>query len=67
MVEEIDIYRTAKIYVEQYGDMALHEAIKRIEKYYSIGNESGMAVWDKIADAIHWMQMPADLVDTVCH
>lgn len=67
MGEEIDIYRTAQIHIEQYGDMDLHDAIRRIEKYHSISNESAMAVWNKIANAIKWGRMPADLGDTVCH
>lgn len=67
MIEDLDIYRTAQIYVDQYGGMALLEAMKRVEKYRSIGNESGMVVWNKIADAIQWLQMPADLVDATCH
>ncbi len=67
MIEDLDIYRTAQIYVDQYEGRALLEAMKRIEKYRSIGNENGMIVWNKIADAIQWLQMPADLVDTTCH
>lgn len=67
MIEDLDIYRTAQIYVDQYGGMALLEAMKRVEKYRSIGNESGMVVWNKIADAIQWLQMPAELVDVTCH
>ncbi len=60
MIADLDIYRTAQIYVDKYGGMALLEAIKRVEKYRSIGNGNGMAVWNKIADAIQWIQMPAD-------
>lgn len=67
MIEELDIYKTAKIYVDQYGEEALLKAMSRVENYRSIGNENGMTIWNKIADAIQWMQMPADLVDTTCH
>lgn len=67
MIEEIDIYRTAQIYVETYGGRALLEAMKRIDQYHSIGNESGIKVWNRIADAIQWIQMPPDLVDATCH
>ena len=67
MIEESDIYRVAQIYIDQYEDTALLEAIKRVEKYHSIGNEDGMVLWNKIADAIQWIQMPVDLVDTTCH
>lgn len=67
MVKAIDVYKTAQIYIEQYGDMAILEAMKRVDKYHSISNEEGMSIWNKIADAIQWMQMPPDLVDTTCH
>jgi len=66
MIKEIDIYRTAQIYIDQYGGMALLEAMKRIEKYSSIRNESGMLVWNRIADAIQWIQMPTNLIDKTC-
>ncbi|MDD3020694.1 MAG: hypothetical protein PHX61_06905 [Alphaproteobacteria bacterium] len=67
MIEEIDIYRVAQIYINQYGSRALLEVMKRIEKFHLAGDEEGEIVWNKIADAIQWMEAPVDLVDTTCH
>lgn len=67
MIEDIDIYRTAQIFIDQYGEEALFKAMHRVEKYRSIGNQNGMALWGEIADAIQWMQMSPDLVGSTCH
>lgn len=67
MIEELDIYKAAKICIDEYGDGALLIAMGRIESFRSAGDENAMTLWNKIADAIQWMQMPADLVDTTCH
>jgi hypothetical protein len=61
MIQDIDIYRTANVIITQYGEHALLEAMSRIERYRAFGNDSGMRVWERIADAIEWMQMPASL------
>ena len=67
MMEELDIYKAAKICIDEYGEEALLIAMARVENCRSSGDESGVAVWNKIADAIQRMQMPADLVRTTCH
>lgn len=67
MIEELDIYRTAQIYIDEYGGEALLKAMHRVEQYRSIKNENGMIIWNKIADAIQWMQMSPDLIDAVYH
>ncbi len=58
MINNIDIYRTAKIVIEIHGDRALLEAMECIEKFRSEGNEGGQQLWLKIADAIEWMCLP---------
>jgi len=67
MIKELDIYRTAKIYADQYGEDALFIAMTRAETYREEGNENGMAIWSKIADAIEWIQMPTDWALKSCH
>lgn len=61
MPSDIDIYRTAKIFIDQHGDAALMQAMNRIESYRAHNNQNGMHVWERIANAIEWMQMPPNL------
>ena len=67
MITEIDIYRSAKVIIDQYGDGALLEAMSRLERYRAIGNGGGMDVWRKIADAIETLQIPAHLSTQTTH
>lgn len=67
MIAELDIYRTAKIYMDQYGEDAIFQAMYRAENYREIGDETAMMVWNKIVDAIEFLQMPTELVDPTCH
>ena len=67
MIAELDIYRTAKIYIDQYGEEALFQAMCRAENYREVGDNNGAALWGKIADAIDWLQLPADSFAQTCH
>jgi hypothetical protein len=67
MIAEIDIYSSAKVIMDQYGDRALLEAMNRLEKYRHIGNNHGMNVWRRIADAIETLQIPAHLSTQTTH
>jgi len=67
MIPDIDIYRSATVIMDQYGDGALLEAMNRVEKYRRIGNDHGMDVWRRIADAIETLQMPAHLSTQTTH
>lgn len=60
-IEEIDIYRSAQVLIDQYGDQAILEAMKRLERYHSIKNEKGASIWSRIANAIEDLEMPTDL------
>jgi hypothetical protein len=67
MIEDLDIYKSAKIYVDQYGEEALSKAMQRVEMYRESGNDDAMVIWNKIVDAIQWMESRPNLVDTTCH
>ena len=67
MIPDIDIYRSATVIMDQYGDGALLEAMNRVEQYRRIGNDHGMDVWRRIADAIETLQMPAHLSTQTTH
>lgn len=55
-MQDIDIYRVAKMMIDQYGDSALLEIVHKIDTLRANGDKDGIAAWHKIADAIHWMQ-----------
>ena len=55
-VEDIDIYRLAKLLIEKHGDEADIIAIKRATKMLDDGDVDGYAVWKRIVDAIKDMQ-----------
>jgi hypothetical protein len=60
-VQDLDIYRAAKLTIEQHGARALLVAMENIEIFRASNNNGGMNAWSKIADAIEWMQMPENL------
>ncbi len=64
---DLDIHRTAKIIIDQYGKEAVLEAMRRVERYREKNNENGMRVWNRVADAITWMQMPEHLTGETVH
>lgn len=55
-MQDIDIYRVAKMMIDQHGDKALLEIVHKIDALRAKGDQDGIAAWHKIADAIHWMQ-----------
>ena len=61
MVTELDIYRTAKVLIDNYGDSALIEAGLRQDEFLSKGDLEGARLWSKISDAIEWFKTPANL------
>ncbi len=52
MVFDIDIYRTAKLLLDQHGDNAELEATKRFDELTNVGDVEGRRVWRRIGDAI---------------
>ncbi len=62
-IAEIDIYRTAQIFINKHGDSALLEAMKKEEELFEKGDLKGAAVWHKITDAVEWLQIPENLTD----
>ena len=52
MVEDIDIWRSAKIPVDRHGDDALTVAEQRARDMVSQGDGEGLAVWKRINTAI---------------
>jgi hypothetical protein len=58
-MKEIDIYRSAKLLVEQYGTAAPVQAALRADAMLARGDLNGAAVWKRIATAIFTIQSTA--------
>ena len=56
MTDEIDIYRAAKLYVDQHGDQAALQAAMQADALLAAGDLDGAATWRKIIKAIEVMQ-----------
>ncbi len=63
MTQEIDIYRTANLIIKQFGENALLEAEDRAERHGAFGEAEAASVWQRVAKAIEWMQMPGHLAE----
>ncbi len=63
MTSNFDIYRSAKVLIDQHGEGAQVEAEKRAENLEANGAAVGAAVWKRILSAVQEMQRtepPAD-------
>ena len=56
MTDEIDIYRSAKLYIDQHGDQAALQAAMQSDSLLDAGDMDGAAVWRRIIKAIEVMQ-----------
>ncbi len=52
VTDEIDIYRAAKLYIDQHGDQAALQAAIRADAQLAAGDMDGAATWRKIIKAI---------------
>ncbi len=51
-IPDIDIYRSAKLLVEQHGVDALLEAALKADELLDAGDQDGQAVWTRIRKAV---------------
>ena len=56
MVDALDIYRTARLLIEQHGDEAPIHAAMRADAMLEAGDLDGQAVWKRIIRAIKDLQ-----------
>lgn len=64
-MQDIDIYRVAKMMIDQHGDRAHLEILHKVDQLTAKNDQAGVSVWHKISDAIHWMQNKKD--SEQCH
>jgi hypothetical protein len=55
-MEEIDIWRTAKILVDAHGENAWLEAAQRADHCLEGGNLEGVAAWKRVLLAVNDLQ-----------
>ena len=55
-VPEIDIYRSAKLLIDQHGEDAARHAAIRADALLKAGNTEGRRVWLSIREAIKELQ-----------
>jgi hypothetical protein len=58
MIEELDVYRAAKVLVDHHGDDARAHAMERFEAFRAAGNDQAVALWFRIICAIEAIQLP---------
>ena len=56
MTDDIDIYRAAKLYIDQHGDQAALRAAMQADALLEAGDMEGSVTWRKIIKAIEVMQ-----------
>ncbi len=59
MIDEIDIYRSAKLYIDRQGDQATLQAAMQSDALLEAGDLDGAATWRKTKQASHDLPRPA--------
>lgn len=56
MIPDLDIYRAAKLLIDQHGEDAPIRAAERANELLEAGDTEGAAIWWAIVDAIEELQ-----------
>ena len=51
MTSELDIYRSAQVFIRQYGENAPRRAARQAADFQAKGDDQGHAVWLRISKA----------------
>jgi hypothetical protein len=62
-MDEVDIWRTAKILIDVHGDKAWLEAAQRADHCFEDGNLDGVNVWKRVLKAVDELQREARQVN----
>ena len=60
--DDFDIYRVARLVIEQYGGSARDEAHGRAVFFHNLGDKKGHEVWARIANAIAELRSDKSLI-----
>ena len=55
-IDDIDIYRTAKLILDRHGADAMAEATRRADRFEAVGDAGGAAAWRRVQDAMVVLQ-----------
>ncbi len=53
MTSDLDIYRAAKLLIDQHGQNAAFRAARRADALLKAGDLDGAAIWRRVVKAIH--------------
>ena len=67
MTDDLDIYRSAKVLIDQYGDGAADHAAKMSNEMAAKDNTVGYTMWELIRNAIDELQASERTEDTTVH
>lgn len=56
MISELDVYRSASVFINKYGKDALKEAYRHYDTVLALEDSEGVRLWHKIIEAIEWLQ-----------
>ncbi len=56
MTTDLDVYRSAKLFIEQHGDEAAIQAAYQADAMLDKGDLDGAAVWRRIVRAVEELQ-----------
>jgi hypothetical protein len=56
MTSDIDIYRSANVFINRYGKDAIKEAYRHYDTVSALGDDEGIKLWHRIIEAIEWLQ-----------
>ena len=59
-IPDLDVYRSAKLLIDQHGADALIEAARRADALRDKGDLDGQAVWGRIRKAVLELLKPGD-------
>ena len=65
MTTDLDVYRSAKLLIDQHGQDAKLEAARRADALRDMGDFDGQAVWLRIRKAVLDLLKPGDGGETV--
>jgi hypothetical protein len=65
MIQDIDIFRTARILIDKHGDNAPAEAQRRMEEYRAKGDNDALDIWRRIAEAVKILNVPNNATKTI--
>lgn len=65
MVQEIDIYGVARLFVKEYGEDALNEVRENISKYIAVQDSFSLKKWYEIEAAVQEIMHSSEVAEEI--